>query len=318
MSLLEFISKFPDEASCRAHWKTHRENVGIVCKRCGCEKHYWLSNNEKWRCSSCRSETTLRSGTVMENSKLPFRYWFIAMHLLTATKKGFSTLELKRQLGHKRYQPIWEMVHKLRSVMGQRDRLYQLESVVELDEGFFKSQPEQDSEDQDDLKRGRGSQQQAKVLVMVESEPVDEDEDEQQKHRPNRKAGHLRMVVIPNLEAGTLDMNAQKCIDPKAEVLTDASTSYSLLSQSFDKHTSFNLSNLEVNADTLLPWVHISISNAKRWINGTFHHVKQKYLQNYLNEFCYKYNRRYFKERLFDRLLIAAASFHWKPVDSNG
>ena len=317
MSLLEFMSRFPDEASCRSHWKKHREKVGIVCKRCGGEKHYWLSNKEQWRCSRCRFQTTLRSGTVMENSKLPFRYWFIAMHLLTATKKGFSTLEIKRQLGHKRYQPIWEMVHKLRSVMGQRDSLYQLESIVEMDEGFFKAQPEEDQQDEDDdLKRGRGSQKQSKVLVMVESEPVDEDK--QSKHRPNRKPGHLRMVIIPDLEAGTLDMNAQKCIDPKAEVVTDALPAYCLLSQSFETHTMFNLSKLEANADTLLPWVHISISNAKRWINGNFHHVKQKYLQNYLNEFCFKYNRRYFKERIFDRLLIAAANYHWNPVNSAG
>ncbi|MEM7373078.1 MAG: transposase, partial [Bacteroidota bacterium] len=68
----------------------------------------------------------------------------------------------------------------------------------------------------------------------------------------------------------------------------------------------------------LLPWVHIMISNAKRWIDGIFHHVNQKYFQNYLNEFCYKQNRRYFNERLFDRLLIAAATLYWKPVYSAG
>ena len=118
----------------------------------------------------------------MENSKLPFRYWYIAMHLMTATKKGISTLELQKQLGHKRYQPIWEMVHKLRSVMGQRDSQYKLESVVEMDEGFFKSHPEEQEDDDQPLKRGRGSQAQAKVLVMVESEEVEEQE--QIKHRP--------------------------------------------------------------------------------------------------------------------------------------
>ena len=316
MNLLTFFEHFPDEASCRAHWKSHREAVGIICKKCGCETHYWLENKGQWRCKRCRFQTTLRSGTVMENSKLPFRYWYIAMHLMTATKKGISTLELQKQLGHKRYQPIWEMVHKLRSVMGQRDSQYKLESVVEMDEGFFKSHPEEQEDDDQPLKRGRGSQAQAKVLVMVESEEVEEQE--QIKHRPARKAGHLRMIVIPDLEAGTLDMTASDCIDTQAEVLTDALPAYSLLSQSFAKHTIFNLTKLEVNADKLLPWVHIMISNAKRWIDGIFHHVNQKYLQNYLNEFCYKQNRRYFNERLFDRLLVAAATLYWKPVYSTG
>lgn len=72
----------------------------------------------------------------MHGSKLPFKYWFIAMHLLTATKHSFSALELQRQLGHKRYQPIWEMIHKLRSIMGMRDGKYTLKGDIEIDEGF--------------------------------------------------------------------------------------------------------------------------------------------------------------------------------------
>jgi len=73
----------------------------------------------------CHSRQSLRSGIVMQNSKLPFRYWFVTMHLLTSTKKSFSTEKLRRQLGHKRYQTIWEMVNKIRDVMGKRDNEYQ-------------------------------------------------------------------------------------------------------------------------------------------------------------------------------------------------
>ena len=68
----------------------------------------------------------------MHGSKLPFRYWFIAMHLLTATKKSISAAELQRQLGHKRYQPVWELMHKLRSVMGKRDDKYTLKGCIEV------------------------------------------------------------------------------------------------------------------------------------------------------------------------------------------
>ena len=65
---------------------------------------------EKWECKQCGHRTTLRSGTVMQSSKLPFQYWFLAMHLLTSTKKSFSAKEIQRQIGHKRYEPIWAMV----------------------------------------------------------------------------------------------------------------------------------------------------------------------------------------------------------------
>jgi hypothetical protein len=72
----------------------------------------------------------------MHGSKLPFQYWFVAMHLITSTKKSFSSQEIQRQLGHKRYQPIWTMMHKLRDAMGNRDRQYFLSGSIELDEGF--------------------------------------------------------------------------------------------------------------------------------------------------------------------------------------
>ena len=103
----------------------------------------------------------------MHGSKLPFRYWFIAIHLLTSTKKSFSAKEIQRQLGHKRYQPIWEMMHKLRIAMGSRDDHYQLAGQIELDEGFF-STIIPDEEKDKPLKRGRGSQKKTKVLVMAE------------------------------------------------------------------------------------------------------------------------------------------------------
>ena len=75
----------------------------------------------------------------MQSSKQSFQYWFIAMHLITATKKSFSAKELQRQLGLKHYEPIWAMMHKIRSVMGLRDAEYLLSKWIELDEGFFET-----------------------------------------------------------------------------------------------------------------------------------------------------------------------------------
>lgn len=122
-----------------------------------------------------------------------------------------------------------------------------------------------------DDKRGRCSPVQSKVLVRVESEPIDQQD--QKKYKPIRKAGHLRMVVIPDLEGGTPEMNADTCIDKEAEVATDALPAYSLLGQTFAKHTAFNFSKLLINAHKLMPWVHIMISNAKRGVLAIHHHI---------------------------------------------
>ena len=126
MKLVEFSKRFPDEESCEKYLYERRVAQGVVCSKCGNTHQYWDKSGKCWRCAKCGHVTTLTAGTVMHGSKLPLLYWFTAIHLMTATKKTFSALEMQRQLGHKRYQPIWEMMHKLRSVMGIRDDRYKL------------------------------------------------------------------------------------------------------------------------------------------------------------------------------------------------
>lgn len=117
MNLLEFTRKFNDEQSCVEHLKELRLKQGITCKKCN-EKthHYWLNSVNKFQCSVCRSRTNLKSGTIMEKSKVPLQQWFMVIHFVTSIKKSFSSLELQRQLGFKSYQTIWYMMMKIRSV----------------------------------------------------------------------------------------------------------------------------------------------------------------------------------------------------------
>ena len=136
MTLIDFIKDYPDEASCKAKFKQYREQVGVICPKCGSTSHYWKRDKESYECKGCKYRQGLRANTVMHKSKLSYRYWFIAMHLLTSTKKSFSAKELQRQLGHKRYQPVWHMSHKLREAMGKRDGEYILAGRIELDEGY--------------------------------------------------------------------------------------------------------------------------------------------------------------------------------------
>ena len=92
--------------------------------------------------------------------------------MYTSTKKSFSATELQRQLGHKHYEAIWTMLHKLRLAMGKRDDQYILSGQIELDEGFFSTEVNSDDKDKP-LKRGRGSQKKDSVLVMAESKEVE-------------------------------------------------------------------------------------------------------------------------------------------------
>ena len=172
MNLLKFIEEFPDEKSCRSHLKKIRESEGIACKKCQNTKHYYLKSKQQWQCSQCRFRTTLRSGTMMESSKLSIRDWFISMAFMTYSKKGISAKELQRQLGYKRYEPVWFMMHKIRAAMGKRDDRYKLEDMIEFDEGYFETETKES--DKQNLKHGRGSQKQSNVAIMAESTPLED------------------------------------------------------------------------------------------------------------------------------------------------
>ena len=117
MNILEFMAQFPDEDSCKEYYYQKRLKEGVTCKKCQCQRHHWLASIEQFHCRCCGFRTTLRSGTVMENSRLSFQTWFLIFFLMTNTKKGLSAREMQRQLGHKRYTTIWAIMHRIRKKM---------------------------------------------------------------------------------------------------------------------------------------------------------------------------------------------------------
>lgn len=116
MNLFSFSAHFGTETDCRNHFKEQRDKIRVVCK-CGSKEHYWIKSIWQYDCKKCRSRIFLRSGTIMQNSNLSFLIWYKTMFLMSVAKKGFSSKEIQKQLGLKRYEPFWAMVHKLRKAM---------------------------------------------------------------------------------------------------------------------------------------------------------------------------------------------------------
>jgi len=313
MKILEFFNKYPNEKSCKSAFKRCREKEGVICKKCGEREHYWLKTKELYECKNCHFRMSLKSGTVMENSKLPFQYWFIAMHLMTATKKSISALEVQAQIGHKYYEPIWAMMHKIRRVLSEREDSYNLEGEIELDEGFYSTSFSFDINEftgvKETLKRGKGSQKKSKVLVMASFNKVPIAEFNSKKYKTPRKLKYLKMKVVDDLESNTINSEVKKAIKKDSVVHTDGFKSYDKLPKIIDSHIKYNLQY--DNSDKVLPWVHKAITNSKNLLKAIHHCINPEYLQNYLDEFCYKHNRRYFYNRVFDRALIAAVSYTW-------
>ncbi len=323
MNLLNFNDRFPTEKSCRDYLRLRREDEGVVCNECGNDKHYWIESKCNWRCTICRSSTNLRAGTIMEKSKLSVRVWFMTIHLMTSTKKAFSALEMQRQLGLKRYEPVWYMMQKVRVTMGKRDAKYKLKGHIETDDAYFEivDLPEVDTlghkkesgrvvntdgKEDGEQKRGRGSKKQLRVLVMVESEL---NPDQTKPYKKKRSMGYVKMITMDNLKIAGINYEVGKAIDANATLITDGMPGFARLKDVVSQHKYSIVPKKE--AGKTLPWVHTVISNAKRLFLGIHHSIGKDYLQNYLNEYCYKLNRRNFQSDLFDRMIVAGANDTW-------
>lgn len=313
MNLLQFVKEYPTEEVCLQKFVEYRLQRGITCSHCG-EKtqHYWLAPDKKFKCKKCRYKTSYKSGTMMEKSKINIQTWFMLIHLMTSIKKSMSALEVSRQLDS-RYDTVWYAMHKIRSAMGKRDAHYQLNGTVEIDDAFFVA-VDLGRDKEEELKRGRGSQRQAKVLVMVESEPATKEEKikkygKDTPHRKDRKMGYVKMVVMDDLSEKTINYEASKGLNEGVVAISDDWKGYRGLGKviSSVKQTVIP----PEKAMESLPWVHTVISNAKKMTAGVHHSVAKEYLQNYLNEFCWKINRRNFESDPFERAMCMAVDEYW-------
>ncbi len=303
MNILKFAERFPDEASCVAYFQAKRTKEGVICKNCSSSDHYWLHSKHMFQCKGCAFRTSIKSGTVMENSNLSLRKWLMAITFISATKQGFSALELQRQMGFSRYQTVLDLYHKIRVIMGKRDDEYSLEDMVEYDEAFVTKAT--DAKRKADLSRGRGSEQKAIVAVMAESTVLEDFKTGEL----SKSCRYFKMKKIESLKAATAEKLIRDLLDKDIVLQTDESTTYSKFEDFIDVHVKEISGTKEGKFN--LNWAHTAISNFKSDLRK-YRMVSEGKLQNYLNEFCYKLNRRYFGERLFDRLVIASIQPYWQ------
>jgi ISXO2-like transposase domain len=310
MKVDDFFTRYSTIEKCKLYFKEQRELAGIVCRNCNGKSHYWIESLSRWQCKGCRKSITLKTGTVMENSNLNYKIWLWSIYFVTLTKKGFSSLELQRLVGHKRYEPIWGLMQKIRITMGRRDEKYQLDGFVEMDEGFFEGHRKK-TDYSSNGKPAKELDRQVKAVVAVSTTPIITAQIK--KGRPVTKPGYLKISVVQSLSKKDIGYEAKKMVTKTSNVTTDGKTSYRTLKDICHNHTEIKITDKK-EVTKIFPWVHIAISNAKKKILGLHHSVKDIYMQNYLNEYCYKFNRRYFGIKLFERLTIAALNGAWyKP-----
>ena len=278
-TMLELERRFSDEAACRAYLTALRWPGGFVCPGCATSKSLEIRRG-LWRCLTCRKEVSVMAGTVFQDSKLPLTLWFRAMWQITSQKNGVSAIGLQRVLGLGSYKTAWTVMHKLRRAMVRpgRERLH---GIVEVDEAYWGGEEQN--------VRGRQTNDKALIAVAAEVEGT--------------KIGRIRLRHIPDCTRKTLHGFIAEAIDPASKVQTDGLQAYREL-KGFT-HERLIQSHRLPDDPHLLPRVHRVISLLKRWLMGTHQGaVSSDYLQDYLDEFTFRFNRRTSSSRgkLFYRL----------------
>ena len=244
----------------------------------------------------------------MENSNLPYKTWLWGIYFCTLTKKGFSALEMQRLLGHSRYESIWLMMHKIRVMMGARDEKYRLDTFIEMDEGYFPAQRKKESNDGLVPAPVKELDRNVTAIVAVSTTPLSVAESKER--RPKSIPHYIKINIVESISKIDIAYEAEKMVSKNATVMTDGKTAYRVLDNIAKKHKAVIVKD-KTEVSKIFPWVHIAISNMKKKILGLHHSVKDIYMQNYLNEFCYKFNRRKQGKGLFPDFLKVATSYAW-------
>jgi len=291
MTFQEFVARFGTEEACLQAIFEARWPRGFICPYCGHNDGNRISTRRSMQCCLCRRQSSITSGTVFSRSQTRLTLWFLIIYEMAHDKGGASVERIRKRLGM-HYGTVRDIVQKIRVAMGSRDEDVTLAGYIELDEAFFGGR---------NKKPGPKSPRDNKVevLVMVESEGT--------------QAGNLVMQVIESdriEDIGSVVAQKVESEPPGQWFRSDGLGRHHVVMSYGHKITMTPVpKSLQ---DDVLRCVNLAISHAKRFFKGTYHHFCKTHIQKYLDEFCYRWNRRHLEKQLASHL-IAACALH-KPV----
>lgn len=330
-SLPDFVRLIPDELACIRYLLAAHFPAGWICSKCEDrrEPRHVTSRPTILRCrADHRHEFSLTANTVIHRTKLPIWTWFWAAYLVTHGPPGMSALQFQKQLGIGRYETAFQMLHKLRAAMVRRERdMVGGEYPVEVDEKWVGGATQGER---------RGKHHKTLVVGVVEVRPreaipfggvdpnlIDGQAPEmgakgaarkdawRKEGRKSKKGGHgrgivagrLRLQVVPNREQRALSGFVRSVVTLGSVVRTDGWTGYDPLAGLGYRHACAAARGDHAVTNTHLPMIHIVFGNLDAWLLGTHHGVSPKHLQAYLNELCFRFNRRFWSGAAFDAVL---------------
>lgn len=272
INLPELMARFDCESKCREYLESLRWARGPVCPKCGKKEIARVSGRESvLRCVECQAQFTVTAGTVFNDSHLPLSKWFIAAYLICESKKGISALQIQRVLGIGGYKTAWYLCHRIRAAMKQAQHSL-LDGTVEADETFVGGK-----------KRNRRGLHAAKKEIVIGL---------------RERGGDLRLFHMKDITSGSLAKYIRGNISSDVDVIvTDEWGGYpkAMIEAGFHKNrhkTIQHKARVYARGDVYTNTIENAFSLLKRGIMGTWHNISAKHLAAYLDEMCFRFNRR--------------------------
>jgi len=274
--LLEFIKIFPDEDACLKYladikWSTNE----FCCKKCQNTNYCKGKQNYSRRCTKCKYDESPTSGTMFDRLGFELIRAFHILYAMSVRKKGISSYEIENEFSISQ-ETCWKFRNKVQTVMKSSER-YPLIGNVDIDE-FWVGGPEIG-------KRGRSHGKKKLIIIALERPAPD-------------KFGRSYMQLIQQSSTEEFRSFFNKHISNDAKVRTDNWKSYTPLKNEYPK-----LEQIESDNGLNFRELHIQIMNFKGWLRGIHHHCSKKHMQGYLDEYCFRFNRRNNLNTIFHKLI---------------